>query len=61
MVSPNIHLVTKRMMAVFSVPNYTGSDNYEINVTTHAEIFKDAKWPLDNYTFPMERTHTYKS
>lgn len=37
------------------------SDNYEINVTTHAEIFKDAKWPLDNYTFPMERTHTYKS
>lgn len=60
MVSPNIHLVTKRMMAVFSVPNYTSNDAYEINVTTHAEIFKDAKWPLENYTFEKERTHTYR-
>lgn len=61
MVSPNIHLVTKRMMAIFSVPNYNYNDEYEIHVTTYAEIFKDAKWPLSNYTLSDHKTHDYLS
>lgn len=59
MVSPNVGAVTKRMVAVYAVENYTGIDSFTLNITTTASIFKDATWPLKNYTFTDSLSHSY--
>lgn len=59
MVYPNVGPVTKRMIAVYAVENYTGVDSFSLSITTTASIFKDATWPLSNYTFTDQVVHSY--
>lgn len=40
---PNCSLVTRRMMAVFAVENYSGKDDYKMEIVTDAKIFRDVK------------------
>lgn len=61
MVSPNIGLVRERMFVVFRVENYTGTDAFDMTITTKATIFKDAKWPLSNATVSRTVEHKYIS
>ncbi len=50
MISPNIGSITKKMYAIYSVPNYDFIDRYSFTIETTATVFKDAKWPRKNYT-----------
>lgn len=52
MISPNIGEVTERMFSIYAVHNYSGTDNYTIDIKSTATIFKDATWPRENYTLP---------
>lgn len=61
MVYPNVGPVTKRMIAVYAVENYTGIDSFSLDITTTASIFKDATWPLNNYTFTDTVMHSYRN
>lgn len=61
MVAPNIGLVRERMFVVFRVENYTGTDTFDMTITTKATIFKDATWPLSNGTVSRTVEHKYIS
>lgn len=59
MVSPNIGLVSERMVAVYAVENYDETERFTIDITSTAYIFKDAHWPASNYTYEDVILHTY--
>lgn len=61
MVAPNIGLVRERMFVVFRVENYTGTDAFDMTITTKATIFKDATWPLTDATVSRTVEHKYIS
>lgn len=62
MVSPWIGPVHERMTAVFEIPNYSTYRQYNdvLTISYNGTIFKDAKWPLKNYTYIDNITHTYR-
>lgn len=48
MISPNKGLVTERMYLLYQIENYNGNDNFSLNISTKATIYKDVAGGIDS-------------